>query len=241
MAAFRAVPPTCTSGGTRIVSRLGRFLATTIGQKVLMGCTGLLLIAFLVVHMAGNLLVFVGPDTYNAYSEHLTSNPLLPVAELVLLALFLFHLVSGIRVVLRNRAARGPVGYVRKDWAGPPSHKTWASTTMIVSGLLVLIFVPLHIATFKYGAYYASAADPAVRDLFRLVAEDFQRPLLVAWYVVAMVVIGFHLWHGFGSGFESLGVRYRVGLRRAGHVLALVIAGGFVLVPIALFFSGGRP
>ena len=223
------------------MSRLARFLSTTIGQKMLMGLTGLLLIGFLVVHMTGNLLVFVGPETYNAYSHHLTSNPLIYVAELGLIALFVFHFATGIRVVLRNRAARGAVGYARKEWAGPPSHKSWASTTMIFSGLLVLVFVPLHIATFKYGAQYASATEPGVRDLYRLVVEDFQSPLLVAWYVVAMVVIGFHLWHGFGSGFESLGVRYRVGLRRFGQVLALVIAGGFVLVPIALFVSGGKP
>jgi len=220
------------------VGRLFRFLTTSIGQKMLMAATGLLLIGFLLVHMAGNLLVFVGPEAYNAYSHRLVSNPLIYVAEGVLLALFVGHFATGIRVVLRNRAAR-PTPYVLKRWAGGTSHKSLASTTMILSGLLVLVFVPLHIWGFKFGRWYPSATEPQVRDLYRLVVEEFQSPLLVAWYVLAMVVIGFHLWHGFGSGFESLGVQHKQALRRFGQALAVVIAGGFVLVPIALFLRGG--
>lgn len=220
------------------MSRFVRFLNTTIGQKMLMGLTGLLLIGFLVVHMTGNLLALAGPDAYNHYSHALISNPLIYLAEAGLAALFVAHFVSGIRVVLRNRAAR-PVAYQSKEWARGTSHKGVASTTMIASGLLVLLFVPLHIRAFKFGAWYPSAADPQVRDLHRLVVEEFQSPLMLSWYVVAMVVIGFHLWHGFGSGFESLGLRYRQPLRRFGQLLALVIAGGFVLVPIALFLRGG--
>lgn len=220
------------------MSRIVRFLTTTIGQKMLMGATGLLLIGFLVTHMAGNLLVFAGPEAYNEYSHKLVSNPLIYLAEAGLLALFVGHFVSGIRVVLRNRAAR-PARYAVKEWARGTSHKSVASSTMIFTGLLVLAFVPLHIRGFKFGTWYTAANDPQVRDLHRLVVEEFQDPLIVAWYVVAMIVIGFHLWHGFGSGFESLGVRHKQGLRRAGQLLALAIAGGFVLVPVVLFLRGG--
>jgi succinate dehydrogenase / fumarate reductase cytochrome b subunit len=220
------------------VGRWLRFLSTSIGRKVLMGLTGLLLIGFLVAHLAGNLLVFVGRDAFNDYSHELVSNPLIYVAELGLLVLFVGHFVSGITVWQRNRAAR-PTRYQKKVRAGHTSHKSLASTTMIVSGLVVLAFVPLHLKTFKFGTYYASKADPHIRDLYQLVIEAFQSPLLVAWYVVAMIVIGFHLWHGFGSGFESLGLAYKKPLRRAGQVLAVVLATGFLVIPLVIFFTGG--
>lgn len=217
-----------------------RFLNSSIGRKVLMGLTGLLLIGFLVSHLAGNLLVFVGRDAFNDYSHALISNPLIYLAEIGLLALFIAHLVSGISVTLRNRAAR-PTPYAKKVRAGGTSHKSLASTTMIVSGLLVLVFVPLHLIEFKYGTHYASKADPNVRDLYQLVIEAFQSPLLVTWYVIAMIVIGFHLWHGFGSGFESLGLAYKKPLRRVGQALAVLLAGGFLIIPVVIFFTGVQP
>jgi succinate dehydrogenase / fumarate reductase cytochrome b subunit len=220
--------------------RTVRLLTSSIGRKMLMGATGLLLLAFLVVHLAGNVLVFAGPTTFNAYSHKLISNPLVYVAELALLLLFVAHLVSGILVARANAQAR-PVGYVVKRRAGGASHKSIASTTMIFSGLLILVFVPLHLWTFKFGAHYAAADDPAVRDLYRLVLEIFSRPLEVVWYVAAMIVIGFHLWHAFGSGLESLGVNDGTSLRRFGQGLAVVLTAGFVVIPLAVYLWIGRP
>ena len=110
---------------------------------------------------------------------------------------------------------------------------------MIFSGLVMLAFVPLHLWTFKFGAHYQSTADPAVRDLYRLVIEDFASLPMVIWYTVAMVVLGSHLWHAFGSAFESIGVGYRVELRRFGQVLAVVLSGGFLIIPIAIYLMGG--
>src|SRR5262245_20585023 len=205
-----------------------------------MAVTGLLLIGFLVVHLAGNLLLFVGPAAFNDYSHNVVSNPLVYVAEAGLLVLFVGHLVNGVLVTVRNRAAR-PLGYQVRARARHTSHKSVASSTMIASGVVVLAFVPLHLYTFKFGPHYASATEPGVRDLYRLVLEVFRDPLHVAWYVAAMVVIGFHLWHGFGSGFESLGMAYRQPLRRFGRLLAVVLAGGFLLIPVAVFLGGLRP
>jgi succinate dehydrogenase / fumarate reductase cytochrome b subunit len=189
--------------------------------------------------LAGNLLIFEGAGPFNAYSHKLVSTPLIYVAELVLLLLFLAHLISGLLVYQSSSAAR-PQRYQEKKWAGYTSNKSWSSTTMILSGLVVLVFVPLHVWTFKYGPYYASAAEPGVRDLHRLVIEVFQSPLYVLWYVVAMVVIGLHLWHGFGSAFESIGVYYRKPLRRFGQVLAVVLAIGFLSIPIVVYLTGGN-
>jgi succinate dehydrogenase / fumarate reductase cytochrome b subunit len=219
------------------MARLASLLGTGIGRKVLMAATGLLLLGFLAAHLAGNLLVFVGPDTFNHYSQALVSNPLIYAAEAGLLLLFVAHLASGLAVTWQNRAAR-PVAYQQTARAGHTSHKSLASTTMILSGLIILVFVPIHLETFKFGPHYDWAGEPGVRDLHRLVLEVFRSPLYVAWYVAAMIVIGFHLWHGFGSGFESLGIACRKPLRRFGQILAVLIAGGFLLIPVVLFLSG---
>ncbi len=204
-----------------------------------MGVTGLALIGFLVTHLAGNFLLFAGPKTFNHYSHTLTSNPLIYLAEAVLLGLFLAHFASGLMVTLRNKGAR-PVPYQAEGNSGRPSRRDWASQTMIVSGLVVAVFVPLHVWGFKFGRYYASP-EPGVRDLHRLVVETFQNPGWVLWYVFAMSVIGFHLWHGFGSSFESLGVRWRRVLSIACKVGAIVIAGGFLAIPLLVYIQhGGR-
>ena len=220
------------------MSPLVRLLTSSIGRKLLMAATGLLLIGFLVAHLAGNLLIFVGPTAFNEYSHALISNHLIYLAELGLLVLFVLHLVSGIAVTRANRAAR-PAGYAKKRWAGHTSNKSLASATMIVSGLVVLVFVPLHLAVFKFGTWYQDAHDPHMRDLYRLVVEVFRDPVHVAWYVVAMIVIGFHLSHGFASGLESLGVASRPPVRRFSQILAVAIAGGFAIIPLVLFLRGG--
>jgi succinate dehydrogenase / fumarate reductase cytochrome b subunit len=142
------------------MSPLARLLTSSIGRKLLMAATGLLLIAFLVVHLTGNLLIFVGPDAFNGYSHALVSNHLIYLAEFSLLTLFVLHLASGIAVTRANRAAR-PQGYAVKRGARHTSNKSLASTTMILSGLVVLVFVPLHILTFKFGAWYQDAHDRA--------------------------------------------------------------------------------
>ncbi|HUI26761.1 MAG TPA: succinate dehydrogenase cytochrome b subunit [Candidatus Kryptonia bacterium] len=213
-----------------------RFLTSNIGRKVLMALTGLFLILFLIIHLSGNLLVFKSAEAFNDYSEKLLANELIYVAEIGLLVAFVAHFISGIAVTLQNRAAR-PIGYAVKRRAGHTSHKSLASTTMILTGLVVLVFVPIHLITFKFGAHYPVAGNPHQRDLYRLVIEEFREPLEVVWYVAAMAIIGFHLWHGFGSGFESLGVTYRKPLRRIGQALAVIIAGGFIIIPVLVFLG----
>lgn len=219
------------------MKRMFALLKTDIGRKALMGVTGLLLIGFLISHMAANLLVLFDAQGYNAYSHALVSNPLIYVAELGLVALFAGHFVSGIRVSLRNRAAR-PVAYQRATKQGTSGRKSLASSTMIVSGIVMLLFVPLHLITFKFGAWYETS-DGSMRDLHRLVIEVFQNPLHTAWYLAALPILGTHAWHGFGSGFESLGTAYSAGLRRAGQALAVLITLGFMAVPVWVLLGGG--
>lgn len=214
-----------------------RALSTTVGSKFLVAVTGLLLVGFLIGHLAGNLLILFGGDAFNAYGHALVSNPLVVPAELALLLLLIVHMVKAITHVLRNRAAR-PEGYAKKAWAGGPSRKSWASTTMALSGIFLLGFLILHIATFKFGPYYQSA-EAGVRDLYRLVVEVFRQPLYAGFYVVAMGIIGMHLRHGVSSAFQSLGLMatsaWTSRLLTLGLALSLAIAGGFALIPVWVY------
>lgn len=198
-----------------------------------MGLTGLLLTGFLIVHMAGNLqLIFSDAVDFNAYSHTLVSNPLIYFAEIGLLALFVFHFGNGIYLTLKNKDARSKGRYAVDKPAGHTSRKSFSSGTMIISGALVLIFVPLHVWMFKYGDM---GQLNGVNDVHGLVVQKFSNLGIVIWYCVSMILIGFHLWHGFGSGFESLGVRHRKGLRRFGQALAVVLTAGFFIIPIAVY------
>ena len=218
------------------------FFSSSVGSKYLVALSGLALVGFLVLHMAGNVLVLLSPEVFNTYGDRLVKNPLLIPAEIALLVLFVMHVYKTVRLWLGAREAR-PQGYVLQRWAGHTSRKSWASSTMILSGLFLLIFVPLHLATFKYGAHYLVQGEPGVRDLHRLVVEVFSQPGYVLFYSIGMVLVGFHLWHGASSAFQSIGVsspRLGARLRLGGWVLAVVVAGGFFIIPIWVFF-GGRP
>ncbi|HYC00864.1 MAG TPA: succinate dehydrogenase cytochrome b subunit [Candidatus Limnocylindrales bacterium] len=219
------------------MKRILTLLGSTIGQKVLMGATGLLMIAFLIAHMAANLLVLFDAQGYNEYSHKLITNPLIYLAEFGLVVLFVAHFVTGFRLTKENRDAR-PDGYHLKQPVGPPSRKSLASSTMILTGVVLLVFVPLHLKTFKFGHWYETA-DGAMRDLHKLVIEVFQSPGYTAWYLIALPLLGFHAWHGFGSAFESMGVSYKRQLRMAGQALAVILTAGFMAVPVWVFFYGG--
>ena len=220
-----------------VVMRVLRALGTSVGTKLLLGLTGLALVGFLIFHLAGNLLVFFGPEIFNAHAHDLISNPLVIPAEIALAALFLVHAFKAVRNYAVNRRAR-PQGYAMKRWAGGVSRKTLSSTTMIGSGLVIFVFVLLHLRTFKYGAYYA-VEESEIRDLYRLVVEVFQSPGYVVFYVLSMVVVGMHLRHGIASAIQSIGLM-PAGLTRTllalGAAAAGLIAGGFLLIPVWVYF-----
>src|SRR5919106_4340537 len=146
-------------------SRFRRAFSSSVGTKLLMGLTGLALFVYMILHLAGNALVFAGPEIFNAYSHTLISNPLVLPIELGLLAIFVIHIYKGIAMWRSNKAAR-PIGYRKKEWAGHTSRKSLASSTMIASGLFVLLFVIVHVKQFKFGSFYQVAGLDAVRDLY---------------------------------------------------------------------------
>lgn len=218
--------------------KLLQVLNTSVGSKILLALTGLSLVGFLVIHLAGNLLLLAGGDAFNHYSDALIKNPLIIPAELGLLLLLVLHVFKAFSGVARNRAAR-PIRYKKKVWAGGPSRKNLGSTTMAVSGTFLLGFLIFHLKTFKFGAHYMTA-EPGVRDLARLVLETFHHPGYVIFYVLAMVVVGLHLRHGVSSALQSLGLipqRLTRVVLIGGVTLAVIIAGGFALIPIVVYFS----
>lgn len=215
-----------------------RVVNSSVGTKLLLGVTGLLLFAYLVIHLLGNLMVFAGQETFNRYAHMLAGNPLVIPAEIALLLFFVVHIYKAVSMWAANQRAR-PVGYEKKTWAGHTSRKSVASTTMIWTGLAMLVFVIVHVAHIKYGAWY-EVGEPPVRDLYRTEVEVFSSPIWVAVYVVAMVLVGFHLRHGFSSAFQSLGASHPVYTKRLvviGTVLAILIGGGFAIIPIWVYLT----
>src|SRR5215510_2103476 len=143
--------------------------SSSVGQKIVIGLTGFALFGYLLIHIAGNLLVFFGPAVFNRYAYVLEANPLLPVIEILLLAIFVMHVYKTVRMYLGNQAAR-PEGYEVKRKAGPPSRKSFSSTTMIVSGLWLLIFIIIHTKAFRFSPEYPWPAGG--RDLYRQELEN---------------------------------------------------------------------
>jgi succinate dehydrogenase / fumarate reductase cytochrome b subunit len=219
-------------------SRFRRLFSSSVGTKLLMGLTGVALFAYMILHLAGNALIFAGQDIFNEYSHALISNPLIVPIEIGLLAIFLIHIYKAIRMWTANQAAR-PVGYAKKELAGHTSRKSVASTTMLWSGLFLLVFVVIHVKQFKFGSWYL-VTDSTVRDLYRTEVEVFQNPLWVVVYVVATLLVGLHLRHGIASAFQSLGLDHPLYTRRLtalGIAFALLIGVGLAIIPVWVYFT----
>ena len=207
--------------------------STTIAQKVLVGLSGLMLCGFLVVHLVGNLLIYSPADDYKVYNDYahaIHTNPLLPAFEIVLLALFLTHVALSIATVVRNRMARPQAYAVKRSKRG--KSRLTAHNVMHWTGLVVLAFVLLHLLDFRFAVRYPEqpGVTPAHRAL--LILHD---PLSASLYTVGSLLLGYHLYHGFQSAFETLGAanpRVTPFVRRAGAVFALVVAVGFASFPI---------
>lgn len=222
------------------MSTFRRVFSSTVGTKLLIGLTGLALFAYMLLHLVGNALFFAGPATFNKYSHALISNPLIIPIEIGLLLIFLLHLYKTITNYLSNTAAR-PIAYEEKKGADHTSRKSVASSTMIFSGLVMLLFVMIHVKQFKYGAWYdVTVGSQTVRDLARIEIEVFRQPLWVLFYVVCTVLVGLHLWHGIASGFQSIGFEHPTYTRKLtiwGIVFAIIIGGGLALVPVIIYLT----
>lgn len=215
--------------------------SSPIGKKLITGLTGLGLAVFVLVHMVGNLLLFVGHDAYNAYAHHLESwGPLLWTVESILAAVFLIHAIAGIQIYLGKRRAR-PTDYATYNSKGEPSLQTLSSRTMIMTGGVLAVFLVIHLLNFKLGTQYTTNLDgQPVRDLARLVVEKFQQPEYAFSYSGVMVLLGFHLRHGIWSALQSLGTltkSIRLAVYGFSLIMGIAIAAGFIALPLAIYFQ----
>lgn len=215
---------------------------TTIAKKILMALSGLFLVVFVIIHMAGNLqFVFGTAEAFNTYSHTLTVTlrPLVNAIRAVLVLAFLVHIWNGIRIALENRRAR-PVKYRKTASAGAPSKKTVSSTTMIYTGLILLVFLVIHLKTFALGTHSTVMVNGvAMTDLYSAVSEVFSSPVYAFGYIAVMLLLGFHLRHGFWSAFQSLGTnhpKYSGIIYTIGIIIAVVVAFGFLAVPVKVYF-----
>lgn len=223
-------------------------LWSSIAKKFINAITGLGLCIFIVIHLAGNFALLTGKaDVFNSYAHFLISTgALVYLAEIGLGGFFLFHIITALTVWWDKQMGR-PVSYKKTAAAGDPSKKTISSQTMIYTGVIMLIFTVLHLITFKYGpgeaeGYVVTIDGVVMRDLYRLTVEVFSQPVYVIGYVVCMVLLGFHLRHGFWSAFQSLGMnhpRWTPIIYGAALLFAVVMAAGFVALPVVMYFKGG--
>ncbi len=205
---------------------------TSILKKTLMAATGLVWFLFIVGHLLGNLLITVGPETYNAYAEALVSNPLIYPAEALLLIFLVVHAFSAWRVTNENNQAR-PDRYMVK--AASTGSSTFASRNMWYGGVILLLFLILHLWMFKFGDHEGE------HGLWGLVIRSFHNPLIAIGYIIAMIPLGMHLSHGFASGLQTLSAiqpQWYKGVKQAGQALGWLLAIGYILLPIwAWFFA----
>lgn len=227
-----------------------RFFTSSIGQKIIMSLTGLFLVTFLIVHLIGNLQLFIddGGEKFNLYAKFMTTNPLIKTVSYGLYAFILLHAVQGILIWRKNRAARGNQRYAV---ASPTSTGTnsFASRKMGWLGTVILIFILIHMYQFwlqmKLGALpmvQYEGMDYKVKDLYLPVKEAFTNIGFVIFYVISMVAIAFHLLHGIQSGFQTLGLnhkKYTPIIRFIGAAIAIVIPIGFAMIPIYFLITFG--
>ena len=220
-----------------------KFLSSSIGQKVIMSLTGIFLMVFLLVHLVGNLQLLKsdGCDAFNTYGYFMTHNPLIKTVSYTLYAFILWHAVQGIRLWLNNRAARGNQRYAVVHTRSSETN----ARNMAWFGIVIFVFIVLHMVQFwlkmKMGVLpmvQVEAYDEPVANLYLPVKEAFENLYYVLFYVISMVVVGLHLWHGFWSSFQTLGAnhpRYNGLIKTIGVIYSVGVSAGFAIIPILMY------
>ncbi|MFT5124731.1 MAG: succinate dehydrogenase / fumarate reductase cytochrome b subunit [Kiritimatiellia bacterium] len=214
---------------------------SSVGKKWITGVTGLALVLFLVVHLIGNLTLLLGSDAFNGYAyflEHLAHGGFVIVADIGLLAFFIGHAWIGWLIYRKRRSAR-PVRYALSRNAGGASKKTFAGLNMIFSGLVLLVFVGVHVNQFKFGdAALVMVDGKEMRDVYTLVIDAFQHIGWTLFYMFCMFILGTHLMHGVWSAIHSIGASRPKSLKSLvvfGRVFGWALAFGFLLLPVLIF------
>ncbi|MBP6218189.1 MAG: succinate dehydrogenase cytochrome b subunit [Oligoflexales bacterium] len=208
-----------------------------VWKKLLMALSGIALVGFLVLHLSGNLLIYLGPKAINAYAERLEGlGPILWVMRIGLIAIAVLHIYTAICLTRRNRQAR-PRAYAMQKQI----QSNMASRTMALSGLVVLSFVCYHLAHLTFRWTHAQAfAGLDEDDVYSMLILSFSSPWVSSFYCVSIVLLMTHLSHGISSFFQTLGLNHSKSypiIRKAGPTLSLGLALGFLSIPVSIFFG----
>lgn len=206
---------------------------SSLARKYVMALTGFVLIVFVLGHMAGNLLIYAGPNALNDYGHALKANAaLLWTARGGLLLAFILHVYLGVQLTAENTAAR-PVRYV----VDRPVASSWASRHMLVTGLVILAFLVFHLAHYTVGLVQVDPNDFRAGDVRAMSIKAYREPWVVATYLAAQVFLFLHLWHGASSWFQSLGLnhpKWNPFFRRFGPAFATLIFLGNASIPLSV-------
>lgn len=212
-------------------------LSSSLGKKIIMAVTGILLLLFLIVHLFNNLLLFLGPEIFNENVARLEAiKPAVRVVELVLLAIFIFHIYNALKLYFENKKAN-PQKYAvdaSKD------NSTFYSRFMTVSGIIILIFLVVHLGTFWLEYNFGAHPNDGSLPFYSIVADAFANPFISLLYIVAMIILGFHLNHAFQSAFQTLGwehKKYTPMIKKLGSVISIIITLGFVSIPVFFYLA----
>ncbi|WP_454996298.1 succinate dehydrogenase cytochrome b subunit [Capnocytophaga leadbetteri] len=210
---------------------------TSVARKVAMALSALFLILFLIIHLAVNLTSVISENTFNELSHFMGTNPLIQFAmQPVLLAGVIFHFVMGFVLEIQNKKARGSEKYYAYNGG---ANSSWMSRNMIITGVMILLFLGLHLWDFWVGEMnykYIQFNEPNPTRYYHELIEKFHEPLRVGMYVLCFVFLCLHLLHGFQSAFQSMGwkddARKKL-ISQVGNWYSYIICGGFIF--IALF------
>ncbi len=224
-------------------------LKSQVGRKMLTGITGIGLIIFVILHLIGNLKLFGAATAFNIYTNTLESlGWILYVLEVLLAFAFLLHAYLGISIWWKRRKSR-PEKYDKYKGKQPnldhkEDHNSWASRSMVFTGIVLLVFLILHLKTFKFGDTASIMINGTqMANLKALVLETFQSPWYAFGYTFVMILLGIHLKHGFWSAFTSLSMKrkkYSAIVYGIGIIVALLLAVGFLFIPLYIYFTGAQ-
>ncbi len=217
-------------------------MSSTLGKKVLMALTGLFLVTFLIVHLIGNFQLLANDDgqSFNIYAKFMTTNPVIKTTSYLLYATFIVHIIWAIILTLQNRKSR-PVGYAQTA----SNNSTWSSRNMGILGTIILIFLVIHLRNFWYEMHWggiptATYDGSEYKDLFSIVDFSFNNIFYVLLYTISMIGLMFHLYHGFKSAFQTLGLnhpKYNNLIKGLGYGIAIIIPALFAAIPIIMYLN----
>jgi succinate dehydrogenase / fumarate reductase cytochrome b subunit len=223
-------------------------LKSSLSKKYVMALTGLFLCLFLVGHLVGNLQLFIsiengGAETFNEYAKFMTTNPAIKIMSYLTYAGIIFHMVDGFALTLQNRRAR-PVKYVVEKGS---ANSSWSSRNMALLGTILLVFLVTHMSNFWYVMHFEMPipVEGGLKDLHTVVLQFFSPEnsyalLCTILYVVAMISMGLHLWHGFQSAFQSMGInhpKYTPLIKKFGAAFSILVPAAFAAIPVYLYFT----